>query len=176
MGPSSFLFRCGRLPRYLSGSAGIPANTATGSQHHFPLTREGPISQVIHSVKDLRIGPLTGETVTIIPESHLFGFPFVLCQENIGNTVPDTQLATAPSTTWLLWNRREPFVGDGVWRAWLGSPKAGDMTINFLRSKLKPFLSQHRVSGNYQRKARRAQKLERCHRGLTRQTWMGQSL
>lgn len=72
------------------------------------------------------------EKLTLIPPSHLFGFTWQLAISGDGFLVEKTSLAIAPSVGWLIGARNTPWVGDRSRKAWMGSNRSSDPTLERL--------------------------------------------
>lgn len=110
-----------------------------------PFAEEEPSTEAVrHSVAPLTLGDFKlPESLYVIPDPQLFGFPFNLTPKGESYLGVDIQVATVPSVPWLVGTRSEPWRGDLSRKAWLGSPATDDWTLHYLRDRLVPCLKDH---------------------------------
>jgi hypothetical protein len=100
--------------------------------------------EVMDSVASLSIGEFApAGLISVVPDAGLFGFPFVLTPKDGVHLGEDVPLAIAPSAPWLIATRSQPWAGNSLRKAWLGSPKSDDFVLHFLRDRLEPILEEY---------------------------------
>jgi tetratricopeptide (TPR) repeat protein len=102
------------------------------------------LSEIRSSLNQLQAAiPTDAQTVTVLPEADLFGFPYFLNEQRDRWVGELTQCVTAPSLTWLATVRQLPQPKSISVKAWLGHPTLADNAVMRPRNELTPILGKH---------------------------------